>query len=467
MKKIIIIILLACVVSLHAQQRVNVNLFGYTAETTFIFYDMNDTTFMNKVLEISPQVLRFPGSNFYHFGRAGYGLDLEEIDEWHKAGFPKRARGLLRNTQRRGHKHDYIHDFIVLAKKTKSKVIITANIITAEKDEIIQIIKKIKSEGVKIAGIEMGGELSNESYKHKIDKDKYIELAKNCSDNIKQHYPKMKTYVVAAPLMQNKSHRHSLWNKDLAKESFYDGIIVHNYVMVTYGKDRFGRMVLEIPEGDTPSEAFDTYKKRALDFFSSGFPDLIKKYNMIFDSKDIWITEWNLQYSNITGNTLLQGLFSANYFLELSSDSALNKVRLTTFHNLGGRDYGGSIFAYRNNKSEIQSTFYPLKMLSAILTDSTLIISKEKISDEITKYIAENSNKHIKYICYINWSSALSEVIINKKPKKEILIEEYYGNDLFSKMDNEEEIFYKKNKVRIKNKYKTQPYSLTIIKLID
>ena len=121
MKKIFIIILLAFVFSLHAQQRVNVDLFGYTAETTFIFYDMNDTTFMNKVLEISPQVLRFPGSNFYHFGRIGYGFDLEEIDEWHKAGFPKRARGLLRNTQRRGHKHDYIHDFIVLAKKLKLK----------------------------------------------------------------------------------------------------------------------------------------------------------------------------------------------------------------------------------------------------------------------------------------------------------------------------------------------------------
>ena len=145
----------------------------------------------------------------------------------------------------------------------------------------------------------------------------------------------------------------------------------------------------------------------------------------------------------------------------------MNKVKLTTFHNLGGRDYGGSIFAYLNNKSEIQSTFYPLKMLSTILTDSTLIISKEKISDEITKYIAENSSKSIKYICYINWSSALSEVIITNHAKKEISIEEYYGNDLFSKMDNEEEIFYKKNKVRIKNKYKTQPYSLTIIKLTD
>mgnify|MGYP001211158451 CR=1 FL=1 len=56
MKKIIIILLLACVFTLHAQQSINVNLFGYTAETTFIFYDMSDTTFMNKVLEISPQI---------------------------------------------------------------------------------------------------------------------------------------------------------------------------------------------------------------------------------------------------------------------------------------------------------------------------------------------------------------------------------------------------------------------------
>ena len=178
MRKPPIIILLFFTTFCFAQHQVDPNLFGITAETTFIFYDVDDTSFTNKVLQISPKILTFPGSNFYHFGKVGYGFDLDEIDAWHKKGYPKRVRGLLRNTQQRGHNHDYIDDFIKLARKTKSKAIIMANIITAKPEETIQIIKKIKENGVDIVGVEMGGELSNESYKHRMDYQRYISLAK-------------------------------------------------------------------------------------------------------------------------------------------------------------------------------------------------------------------------------------------------------------------------------------------------
>ena len=33
------------------------------------------------------------------------------------------------------------------------------------------------------------------------------------------------------------------------------------------------------PEGESPTEAFDIYKKRALKFLNTGFPDEIKEYN--------------------------------------------------------------------------------------------------------------------------------------------------------------------------------------------
>ena len=47
----------------------------------------------------------------------------------------------------------------------------------------------------------------------------------------------------------------------------------------------------------------------------------------------------NLQYSKKTGNTLFQGLFAANFFLELISNKCYEEIELTTFHNLAGRDF--------------------------------------------------------------------------------------------------------------------------------
>ena len=51
-------------------------------------------------------------------------------------------------------------------------------------------------------------------------------------------------------------------------------------------------------------------------------------YNAIFN-KLIWITEWNLQMSKTTGNTMLQSLFVCNYFLELLSNYDVDLVLLT------------------------------------------------------------------------------------------------------------------------------------------
>ena len=35
------------------------------------------------------------------------------------------------------------------------------------------------------------------------------------------------------------------------------------------------------PEGESPTEAFDIYKKRALKFLNTDFPDEIKEYNLV------------------------------------------------------------------------------------------------------------------------------------------------------------------------------------------
>ena len=93
--------------------------------------------------------------------------------------------------------------------------------------------------------------MSNKSY---FDKgytiDIYMKKCEEISDSIKYVFPKMKTAIVAAPLVKNKKHRHFIWNKKLSELNFYDAIIIHSYAKVIKGKGKYGQMVIEKNEGD-------------------------------------------------------------------------------------------------------------------------------------------------------------------------------------------------------------------------
>ena len=273
-------------------------------------------------------------------------------------------------------------------------------------------------------------------------------------------FPELKTAVVAAPIIKNKKHRHYIWNSKLSKLNFYDAIIVHSYAKVVKGKDQYGQMIDEESEGDL-SVSFIKYKDRIHYYFKNGYPQEISEYNLIFDNSPIWITEWNLQYSKKTGNTHLQGLFVANYFLELLSNPDLQNIDLTTFHNLAGRDFGGSVFQMKNNTTLIQSTFYPLQIVSNVFSNKEMSVLKEQVDDDIYKYIFSD-NGVVVSICWINWS--------NKKHNTSVAnydfnkIEECYSGALYAKNSDERAIKYIKANYKKSLSMILKPYSLTLIK---
>jgi hypothetical protein len=125
-----------------------------------------------------------------------------------------------------------------------------------------------------------------------------------------------------------------------------------------------------------------TDHRNEINFFTNDLPDEIKRYNTIFN-KPIWVTEWNLQMSKTTGNTMFQSLFVSNYLLEILSNKDLANISITTYHNLGGRDYSGSIFSTNTGSLEIRSTYYPLKMIGELL---------EKLGCHIKAYQTWGSN---------------------------------------------------------------------------
>ena len=409
-------------------QKINPDIYGFATSNTFTYCDVSDTSFISKVIAINPQVLRFPGGavgNFYHFGKSGYGFDFNEIDKYHNGKFPKRSRGLENSRKKNKHHHDYIDDFITLAKKTKAKAVLVANPFVEDDNDIIFMIQKLYKNNIEVVGVELGSELSNRSYFLKgYTIEDYMFFAQRCSKNIKKQFPEIKTAVVAAPLGKRKDHRHNIWNSRLSVMNFYDAIIIHSYAKVIQGKAIDGQMVSEDIEGENKIEEFEIYKNRALDYLKTEYDSEVQEYVSIYN-KPIWVTEWNLQMSKTTGNTLLQSLFVAQYLLEVFSNPNLSSIELTTYHNLGGRDFSGSIF--RNNKEvlEIQSTYYPLTLLGKIFDHDIVKIEKEQFEEIFTYNCFDENNKLI--ISYvIDWNMNYFKYSLEESVDKEVF--QIYGS---------------------------------------
>lgn len=458
MKKIIFSSLFLISMSLCGQHLVNPSLFGFRTSTAFTFFDVKDTIFLNQVIELSPNVLSFPGGlgNFYHLNAPAYGLDVAEIEKHHTGSKPKVANTFNSIANKKGHQKNYIYDFIELAQKTKSKVIYNANVLTADPQEVIDVILLFQSHGIDLIGVELGGELTNRTYKHVIDIDKYITLTKIVANKIRLQFPDLKIIAVAAPVYSLK--RHTRWNQKLADEHYYDGIMTHSYAKVTKGKDEFGKMIDEQDEGKNKQEAFDLYKQRALNYFSQSYPEEIQEFSRIFKSKPIWVTEWNLQMSKITGNTILQGLFVAQYLMELTTNKKLQNIELATFHNLAGRTISGSMIMIKKNQSQLLVSYRVMQMMHEIM-DLEFTGNKQEISNDYFLYTFNSDSENIQ--CYINWSD--QEKTININLNQNVIIKEFYGNELYSTNklgETSYNVLYGKNT----SSCVLKPYSITLVK---
>ena len=417
----------------------NLNVFGFSTSNTFTYCNVEDISFVNCVKRINPRILRFPGGavgNFYHFGGYGYGFDFNEIDAFHNGKFPKRSRGLEESRRKKNHQHDYIEDFISLSKALGAKAVLVANPFILTND-IILMIEKLKDNNIEVVGVELGSELSNRSYYEKgyTIKD-YIRFANECSNMIKKKFPKMLTAVVAAPLGKRRGHRHDLWNKELAKYDFYDAVIIHSYAKVIKGQDQYGQMISEFNEKENKEDQFNLYKQRALQYLTVDYPKEVKEYSNLF-KKPIWVTEWNLQMSKTTGNTFFQSLFVANFLLEVVSNYDLSNIKLTTYHNLGGRDLSGSIFMNQDSTVEIHSTYYPMIMIEEVFGDEFLIIEK-KIIDQLFMYKFINRKNNDVIIYTLDWSEKTIKKTYSNVEKDNISTEIiFYSSNLYDIANNE------------------------------
>ena len=405
--RVIIISLFFICCNLVAYAQINPNLFGFCTSNSFTYVNTYETAFLSKVESLYPKVLRFPGGtigNFYHPKEEAYGFRVTDVKKYYKGRFSSRVHTLMHAAKQKEHVTDYIEDFIILAKRYNSKVIVNANILSSNKDEIIYILNKFKNEGLEVIGVELGSELSNRAYKKHIKSVfDYINIARSYSLNIKSVFPDMKVGVVAAPIKDKIPNRIRNWNRDLAKENFYDAIIHHSYHKVVDGEEDAGVMISEDDIKNSSEEQFNLYKDRILEDLSNGFLNRINQYNSIFKDKEIWITEWNLQMTKTTGNTMFQSLFVAHYLLELLSNPNLQSITIATYHNLAGRDVSASILKGVKDGFEIHSTYQPLKYIRDIFEYDISTIEK-KVIDNIFTYNCFNQNGNLIISYVLDWN---------------------------------------------------------------
>ena len=468
---VIIFILYCSLISVSQNKKdvINHHLFGFCTSNSFTYVDTYDTSFISKVEQIKPKVLRFPGGtigNFYHTNKEAYGFETSDVEQWYSGKFSTRVNSLKQAAVRRGHTNDYIEDFIVLAKRLNAKVVINANILTAAKSEIISILNRFKQERIEVLGVELGSEISNRAYKKNIKSVyDYIKLAKKCSQNIKSSFPNMKVAVVSAPLKEKMPNRLKNWNSILAKEDFYDAIIHHSYHTVIDGEANAGVMVSEKAINQSKKDQFNSYKDRILLELKTGFISRIKEYNSIFSNKEIWITEWNLQMTKTTGNTMLQSFFVSHYLLEILSNPKLQNIKIATYHNLAGRDVSGSIFKGDNESFITHSTYFPFSMASVLFEKDVMKIEKENVeSKDAYIYNCYNSDNKITIIYIINWSNKDFDYSVNDNMN---LFTSFYSNNLYDRADDQGKLSSDYYMLERNSNTLIRPYSISVIEVRD
>ena len=105
-------------------------------------------------------------------------------------------------------------------------------------------------------------------------------------------------------------------------------------------------------------------------------------------------------------------------------------------------------------------------MLGNIFEDSSFFITKKEISSECFQYDIVDNNSVLKYSFLINWSGDKRKIKMKKIIPKSI-IDQFYGDELFSLADNEDVIHFSTDIISNFNQFSLKPYSLTLIKVIS
>lgn len=385
---------------------------GYNMDNLFHTANVENTSFLNLVKQLNPELLRFPGgslSNYYHPQGKGYGMRLDEIN-LKDSKIRDNVTRLTQLNNKIPEGPNYLDAYIKLLKTVHAQVLYVVNITSGNTTEALEVITKLRSEGIRIRGVSLGNELYLGTYKTVVpDIESFIQLAKPFAAAIRQQYPDIPIGVPAESQGILRESFNSKWNNRLSEESFYDAAEIHVYPDESDCSD------------NTLNGFFDCANQKLTDYAENILPTRLNAFSQQFNGKKLWITEWNLKKpGQALGGTLLQSLYAAKFFLTCNNyNSGNNQLEMLTFHNLCADEAGYSLINPDGNAFSANTAFYSMRLFAPLATATWKY--KDLSKDGITCASFYNDNTGKMYLYFINTSATaipLSNINISQKGEK-------------------------------------------------
>lgn len=419
-------------------------LYGMAVSNLFDRMNVLNPYFIKFEKQLSPKILRWPGGGewaYCHWDAKGYGYIKSEVASVNKIAadkYEKQGRFKIQSQL----KVRYIDQLVELAKRTNSDVLLVGNILTASPREMLDQIRFFKKNGIKVIGIELGGEPYLKQLRAVFPTiEKYSSICIPYSDSIKKYFPEIPVGACAAPYGKiyddNESNGFdnffSNWNQELKKQKWYDAIIVHYYLPFACQNSQTTPDAIFNCAGNELNSNIDKFMSESADYYLKTFGS----------NRKMWITEWNIAIGGtkgIYGNTLFQAMFIVEYYLKLNELNYKNNnmIDIATYHNLDGGYLAAALLttnlpaeSYRDPESDTlirRTSFFAhmiIEKMYSLNQQKTQIIVKDNNTIETDRnihfesYYSKASNEL--FIYFINKSGIelnVSKTFLNEQSIK-------------------------------------------------
>jgi hypothetical protein len=280
-----------------------------------------------------PAGLRFPGgtlANNYLWRTDSFSEPKNDLTEW--------AGQQIELFRKLGTKHD-LPGYARVCVREGLEPIWVLNIYEETPESVVAMMRHLDELGLKVNRVEFG----NEPYwdKRSVNNVRaYIDLCRPLAaalNALKKDRPGLRLGACFAPI-HNPANYRDLWNAPLARETWFDAIVYHEY----YGGQGFAL------EKGAPVPVAALLRPESL------VREFCDEFAALLPQKPVWFTEWNLGSHAIKQwkNTGAELLFIAAVQCELVERR--RQIELACFHQIYQESFG--TFFYDKKAARIQTT---------------------------------------------------------------------------------------------------------------
>lgn len=302
------------------------------------------------IKDLRPGGLRFPGgttANNYLWKEDSFSLQKNDQTKW--------AGQQLELFRKIGKKYD-LPGYVRLCQEQKLSPIWVLNIYEETPESVRELLDHLETLGLELKAIELG----NEPYwdpRSLMNVWKYMEFCRPLAGAIREHSPEIAIGACFGPVREDATYAEK-WNAPLAKQSWYDAIVYHEY----YGGQGFA-----MEAGEALSLEAVLHPERFID-------EAVEHFDELLPGKPIWFTEWNIgqkgleQWKNTGAELLFLGAAVSRIVEHRDS------FEWSCFHQLYEAKFGTM---YYDKESGLQTlpSYEFFRMLGAVWDGGTEVAS--------------------------------------------------------------------------------------------